>query len=337
MTNPVLVEAWRGGIVESFHTGAVCVAGPGDTVRYSAGDIDRDIYPRSAIKIIQALPLIETGAADAYQFDNKSLALACASHNGEARHTAQASKMLEACGQSFATLECGTQKPMGPNALWDLAESQGSASPLHNNCSGKHAGMIATATHLGEDPTRYTQPDHPVQQRIRDLFSALVDIDLPHAPCGTDGCSVPTWALPLRNMALGMSRLVTGEGAGAAHKPAADRLIAACCSEPEMTSGAGRRCAEIIQASAGRAYVKVGAEGVYCGAIPELGVGIALKIDDGGTRAAEVAVATLISALLPGQKDALAPFRNVTLKNWNKINVGDLKPAPDFAAGIQDA
>lgn len=334
MSNPVLVEAWRGGIVESRHCGAVCVTGPGGENLFETGDIDRNIFPRSAIKVFQALPLVESGAADAYGFDDKSLALACASHNGEARHVEQAGIMLEASTNDVDTLECGVQRPMGADALWALAGSQNNATAIHNNCSGKHAGMIATATHLGEDPTGYVQLDHPVQQRIRNILAAMTDTELTMAPCGVDGCSVPTWALPLRNMALGMSRLVTGEGPGAKHKEAADRLIAACTAEPEMTSGAGRRCGQIMRACNGRAYVKVGAEGVYCGAIPERGIGIALKIDDGSARAAEVAISTVISTFVPDTSDALAAYRTVTLQNWSKIDVGTLEPESSFTFAL---
>ncbi len=336
MTNPVLVEVLRGGIVESQHRGAVCVVGPGTRVMFEAGDVERDVYPRSAIKLFQALPLVESGAADAFGFDNAALALACASHNGERRHVAQAKAMLAASNCDHDNLECGPQKPMGSDALWDLAAGQEMPTALHNNCSGKHAGMIATAVHLGEDPTGYVALEHPVQQRIRTVLSDLTDADLNVAPCGIDGCSVPTWALPLRNMASGISRLITGEGLGARHKPAADRLIAACITEPEMTSGAGRRCGQIIRAAGGDAYVKVGAEGVYCGAIPALGIGIALKIDDGGTRAAEVAVSSVLGAILPTVADALTPYRNVTLKNWRGFDVGELQPSAEFLSMLED-
>lgn len=334
MTNPVLAEVWRGGIVESQHRGAVCIVGPNGTTEFETGDTQRAIFPRSAIKIFQAIPLIESGAAGAYGFDNVALALACASHNGEPRHAQAASDMLAACKSSSETLECGVQKPMGPEALWELAASQAAPTSLHNNCSGKHAGMIATATHLGEDPSGYVKLEHPVQQRIRAVLAEMTDTTLDTVPCGIDGCSVPTWAFPLRNMALGMSRLVTGEGPGAAHKSAADRLIAACTAEPEMTSGAGRRCGAIMQATQGRAYVKVGAEGVYCAAIPERGLGIALKIDDGTTRAAESAISQIVSTLLPHAADALAPLRHATLKNWRDLEVGTIKSSSNFTTSL---
>jgi len=327
MTNPVIAEVWRGGIVESRHRGAICIVGPGGTTLFESGDIDQDVYPRSAIKIFQALPLIESGAADAFGFGQPALALACASHNGEARHTDQAAAMLADCGCDAGTLECGAHDPRDRDVLRQLAIEGRAASAIHNNCSGKHAGMIATAMHLGEDPAHYVDQEHPVQQRIRATMSELTDTLLENAPCAIDGCSVPTWALPLNKTALGLSRLVTGEGPGADHKDAAARLMAACIAEPEMTSGIGRNCAHVMRASRGRAYVKTGAEGVYCGAVPERGIGIALKIDDGHSRASEVTIAAVVSALLPDTADALAPWRNIRLRNWRQFDVGELRPS----------
>ncbi|MGI9405731.1 MAG: asparaginase [Hyphomicrobiaceae bacterium] len=334
MTNPVVAEVWRGGIVESHHRGAISVAGPGGSIMLSLGDVATDVYPRSAIKIFQALPLVESGAADAFGFGDASLALACASHNGEVRHANAAREMLAACGLDHGALECGAHRPMGPDASWELAWSHGEPTALHNNCSGKHAGMAATAVHLGEDPAGYVRPDHPVQQRVRGVLEEMTGAELKSRPCGVDGCSVPTWAFSLAEMALGLSRLATGEGPGAAHADAGARLLAACFAEPEMTSGAGRCCAQIIRASGKRAYVKVGAEGVYCGVVPDLGVGIALKIDDGGKRAAEVAIAAVVSALLPDAADALEPFRNVTLTNWRSIETGVLRPSSEFSSAL---
>ncbi|MEL7544424.1 MAG: asparaginase, partial [Pseudomonadota bacterium] len=324
----------RGGVVESYHRGVLAIAGPDGDILLSVGDVSRGIFPRSAIKIFQAIPLIESGAADAFCFDQRCLALACASHGGETRHAALAAEMLEACSRSVAALECGAHKPMNPRATWELAKAQGEATPLHNNCSGKHAGMIATAVHLGENPTGYVNADHPVQKRIRKVLSTFTEIGLDCVPCGTDGCSVPTWEVPVDALARAMASLASGRGPGTSHADAGKRLLAACIAEPELTSGTGRACAEIMHAVKGAAYVKTGAEGVYCGAVPKAGIGIALKIDDGATRASEVTIAATLAAILPQYREALAPLVSRELTNWRGVKTGTVEPSDGLKSAL---
>jgi L-asparaginase II len=329
MTNPVLVEVLRGGIVESRHRGAVAVVdGDGATV-LALGDVARPVFPRSAVKAIQALPLVESGAADAYGFGQRELALACASHSGEAEHAALAAAMLAKAGLDESALECGAHWPSRLEAALDLAARGEPPSPLHNNCSGKHAGFLCTCRHLGLDHHGYVRADHAAQQAVHEAMEAITGAVHAAESCGTDGCSIPTCAVPLHNLAHGFARMATGTGLGPVRAQAARRLLDACMAEPFLIAGTDRLDTRLMAAAGGRVMVKVGAEGVYCGAVPELGLGIAVKCDDGAARAAEAIVAAVLEKLLAGDalEAAFAAMARPVLRNWNDIEVGALRPA----------
>jgi L-asparaginase II len=332
--NPVLVEALRGDLVESAHRGAVAVLDADGVVVLALGEIDRPIFPRSAIKGLQALPLIESGAADGFGLVAEELALACASHSGEPDHARVAASMLAKAGRGETTLECGAHWPMGDVAQRALAAAGVRPGALHNNCSGKHAGFVCLACGLDEDPAGYVGADHRVQREVRaTLIETTGDPHLPENR-GIDGCSIPTYAVPLRNLALAFARFGTGHGFGPERARAAQRLREAVAQAPFMVAGTGRFDTVLMEAMRERAFVKVGAEGVYCAALPELGYGVALKIEDGAGRAAEVAMAAIIERLmrLDGHQaltvDALA---RPTLRNWNGIEVGAYRPAGALA------
>jgi L-asparaginase II len=327
MSNPVLVEATRGGIVESRHTGAYAVVdGHGQIVR-SAGDIDQPIFPRSAIKAFQCLPVIESGAADAFGFTDEELALACASHNGEPEHIRVAQSMLAKAGNREEDYECGAHWPHQTSALHDMIRSGEHPRPVHNNCSGKHAGMLALARRLGADTHGYATHDHPVQRVIARVIGELCDVDTDGLAWGIDGCSVPTWAVPLRNLALGFARFGSGVACPQARRQAAERIIATVRNYPFMVAGTDRFCTKLMQAVP-RAFVKTGAEGVFCAAIPHAGLGIALKCDDGAHRASEALMAAVLSDLpvwTEGERETLRSFAHIELRNWRKIQVGEIR------------
>jgi L-asparaginase II len=326
VSNPVLVEILRGGIVESRHCGSVSVVdGHGSTV-LSLGDVNRPIFPRSACKLLQALPFIETGAADAYGFGNKELSLVCASHSGEPEHVALSEAMLKRAGQSVATLECGVHWPFDLPVAVKLAQSGAVPNACHNNCSGKHAGFICTSCHAGDDPAGYVTAAHPAQMRVRDAMAEVTGAAHAAEACGTDGCSIPTYAIPLNALAHGFAKAASGQGLSPMRANAAKRLMQACMAEPFYMAGTKRFCTDIIAAAPGRVFAKIGAEGVYCAAIPELGLGIALKIDDGAARAAELTVAAVIAHLTGAVPDIAGPVGAMARKadrNWNKITVGE--------------
>jgi len=344
--NPVLVEVLRGTFVESRHAGALAVIDADGAVVAAIGDIERPVFPRSAVKLLQALPLVESGAADRWQLSDEQLALACASHNGEAAHVQAAEAMLRQAGADTSQLECGAHWPYLDAAQRALAAEGGRPSALHNNCSGKHAGFVclacAQAAAGGLDPRRYAtgyvHPDHPLMREVSAALAQTTGCDLDQAPRGTDGCSIPTYAIPLRSLALAYARVATGIGLRPVRAQAARRLRRAIAAAPFMVAGSGRFDTRVMQRLGERACIKVGAEGVYCAALPERGLGIAIKMDDGNNaRAAEVVMASLLESLLTlDDRDAgfLAGLRAPTLHNWNGTEVGRLRATELLRQGL---
>jgi L-asparaginase II len=327
MTNPILVEVMRGPLVESRHRAAVAVADADGGTVLALGDVAMPIFPRSAIKALQALALVEAGAAERYGFADEELALACASHSGEPAHIAGVERMLAKAGLDRSALRCGAHWPISQAASAALART-GAPSALHNNCSGKHAGFLCLACAMGADHSDYWRPEHPVQRQVHAVLEDFAGAVLAQDVCAIDGCSVPTWAVPLENLAQGFAKFGTGRGLSRKRAAAAARLRKACAENPWFVAGTGRFCTEIMQLLGQRVFVKTGAEGVYCGALPELGLGIALKCDDGAGRAAQAIMAALIARFLPltdAHRAALAPHIAPSLRNWNGIEVGRIR------------
>jgi L-asparaginase II len=314
--NPVIAEVLRGPMVESRHRGAFVVCDELGKVVSSTGDIEANVYPRSAIKAFQALPLLQSGAADRYGLTPEEIALCCSSHDGELEHVRVARSILAKAGNGEADLECGSHWPSGGDAMRALVRDGKSACAIHNNCSGKHAGMLALARHMGVDVKDYVKPDHPVQITIAKTYGTICGIDLAAAPMGIDGCSVPTWALPLSSVASGFAKLNS--------MPEGQRIIAAVRAHPFMVAGSARYDTKIM-GTVPRLFIKIGAEGVFCGCVPHAGLGFALKCDDGAFRGAEVAVAKMLARLnvwTNEERDALSTFASRPMKNWRKLEVG---------------
>jgi L-asparaginase II len=331
MANPILIELTRGPLVESWHRGSAVVSAPSGTLALQLGDIDRPVYPRSAVKALQALPLIESGAADHFGFGAAEIALACGSHAGSDRHTQLAASMLERAGLTPDALGCGAHAPLGTAAANALIARGIAPTQLHNNCSGKHAGMLATAVHLGEPTANYWEPGHPVQARIHRAMVEMSGVPLGLDVMGIDGCSVPNWAMPLRVLARLFARLVTGEGLEPRRREAAARLLKACWEQPELVAGKGRADTVVMRALPGQVFMKTGAEGVYCGAFPELGLGFALKIDDGTKRAAAGAAMALVERFYPAAT-GLMPYGPI--KTWRGVEVGAIRSAESFETAL---
>jgi L-asparaginase II len=330
VSNPVVIEVTRGPVVESRHEGAAAVVKPDGSVVGAWGDIDRAILPRSANKPIQAMALVESGAVERFGLGNEHIALACASHSGEKRHVETVRAWLERVGLSEADLECGTHPPRLQGTVEELARTGKSATPAFNNCSGKHSGFLTTAVQYGEPTQGYIKYDHPVQQRLRAVMTDLCGMDANAFPHGTDGCGIPTLATPLKTLALAMASMAEPSRLSNKHAEAATRIRAAMNAEPFMMAGTGRFCTRINEALPGVAQIKTGAEGVFCGMLPTLGLGVAIKVWDGAARAAEVAMATLLNHLgvLPAeQRDQLLhpPVRNVV-----GLLVGEMRPAKSW-------
>jgi L-asparaginase II len=327
VSGPVLVEVTRGGLVESRHRGSVAVVDVDGRLVLALGDTDQAILPRSAVKALQALPLVASGAADAAAFDDRALALACASHGGEADHVSTVTATLAGFGATVDDLACGTHWPTSAEAARALAAAGDEPTGAHNNCSGKHTGFLALARHLGAPTSGYTEATHRVQTEVRAAIEAVCDHRL--GPPVVDGCSAPTWPLPLRALAHGFARFATGVGLEPDHAVAAERLRATVAANPWFVGGTGRFDTDLMTVAGTRAFVKVGAEGVYAAALPELGLGVALKVDDGAFRGAEVAVATVVQQLLPDLD--LDRFVHPPITSWRGAVVGGLRPGPGLA------
>jgi len=330
MANPVVVEVTRGSRVESAHRGAGAVVDATGKLVFAFGDIERPVFPRSAVKAFQALPLVESGAADRLGLTDAEIALCCASHSGEPEHVAAAAALLAKAGRDESALECGAHWPLGEEAARALARSGASPSALHNNCSGKHAGFVCLACARGVDPKGYVEPDHPVQREVKAALEAMTGVTLGEESRGIDGCSIPTYAIPLSALALGFARLGTGEGLAPERRRAAQRIRAAVAANPTMVAGAGRFDTEAMTIAGARAFTKTGAEGVFCAALPAVGLGVAVKADDGAKRAAETMIASLIDrfgGLSTQERARLSRFVSPRLTNWRGIEVGFVRPS----------
>lgn len=343
-TAPVLAELWRGETIESCHRGALAVVDAAGVRVVMLGDIERPVFPRSAIKAWQALPLVASGTAARLRLDDEALALACASHGGEAAHVRVATDMLACVGLDAGVLECGSHWPSHDRALRELAAQGQRPGPLHNNCSGKHAGFVCLgavqAADAGREPRAwlrgYVWPDHALMREVDAAIGAVCGVDLARAPRATDGCSIPTYALPLQALAWGFARFGTGIGLSPAYADAAQRLRAAVAAAPFMVAGEGRFDTRVMERLGARAFVKVGAEGVYGAALPHRGLGVALKIDDGQTRAAETVMAAVLEGLLrleDEERSFLRGWSEAVQRNWNGIEVGQLRAS----ATLRDA
>jgi len=329
--NPVLVEVLRDPVVESAHRGAACVVDSAGAVVAAWGDIDRPVPPRSAIKPLQALPLIETGAADACGYGAEEIALACASHSATPRQTALVRSMLERVGLDEGALACGGQPPLDREADMALARAGQPWTRLHDNCSGKHAGFLATAVHLGEPVVGYHLADHPVQRRIAAVLDDLCGVRVDALPRGIDGCGIPVWSLPLRALARGLAGLARPAGLALGRAAAARRVAAAVAMHPDLVAGPDRFDTALMSGTGGRILAKGGAEGVQVAWISETGLGIAIKVDDGGGRAAGVAlggVLRTLDLLLPEEADALADLLAPAVRTRTGAVVGALRARP---------
>jgi L-asparaginase II len=330
MSNPVAVEVTRGPVVESRHEGIAAVVKPDGTVVASWGDIDAAILPRSANKPIQAMAFVESGAIERFGLGNEHIALACASHYGETRHVDTVRAWLAKLGLGEDDLECGAHMPRLQASLEDLLRAGKTATAAYNNCSGKHSGFLTTAVQYGEPTRGYIKYDHPVQRRLREVMSDLCGLDANAFPYGTDGCGIPTLATPLKSLARAMASMADPSRLSNKHAEAASRIRAAMNAEPFMMAGTGAFGTRINGALPGVAEVKGGAEGVFCGMLPGLGLGVALKMWDGAGRASEIAMAALLNHLgvLPAdQRDEILhpPVRNVV-----GLLVGEMRPAKSW-------
>ncbi|MFT4716757.1 MAG: L-asparaginase II [Paracoccaceae bacterium] len=316
-----LVEIWRGPILESVHRGHAVICDAKGEIRASWGNPDLVFLPRSSSKMLQALPLIESGAAADLKLSSEYLALSCASHSGAAIHTDRVAKWIAAIGKSDDDFRCGPQEPSDIAARDGLVRTSAQPCQIHNNCSGKHTGFLSVSRHLGAGP-EYIDPSHPVQMAVREAFEEMTGLQSPGF--GIDGCSAPNFATTLQGMARAMAKMAAGETGSKARDMAAEQLVSAMAKHPDLVAGEGRACTELMRATGGKASIKTGAEAVYVAIIPVLGLGVTVKIEDGGTRAAEAVIAALLVQLevLDADHPVAKKYMFGPITNRNEIATG---------------
>lgn len=329
MSEPVeMAQVWRGDFLECRHMGHAVICDASGAVVKAWGDPGLTVLPRSSAKMLQALPLVESGAADAAGLGTEQLALSCASHSGATIHVERVRAWLAAQGLGDDDLRCGGHIPTDKEQEKCIICGTGKPDQVHNNCSGKHAGFLTLAKHLGAGP-EYLELDHPVQKAVLEAFEDMTGETSPGH--GIDGCSAPNFASSLDGMARAMARFARSDDSTARGR-AAIRLRDAMVTHPELVAGEGRACTELMRAMGGRVALKTGAEGFFIAILPDHGLGVALKIVDGHTRGAESAIASILIELgaLDAEHPAARKFRNAPLVNCNGIHAAEVRPGAAF-------
>ncbi len=329
MVHPVpMIEIWRGDFAESSHMGHAVVCDQNGDVVEAWGSPEQIILPRSSCKMLQALPLIESGAADAFGLTPEHLALACASHEGAAIHTDRVQTWLKDLQLSDGDFRCGPQFPRDLDAGKDLIKTDATACQMHNNCSGKHCGFLTLGKHMGSGP-EYVEINHPTQIAIREAFEDMTQMTSPGY--GIDGCSAPNFATSVHGLARAAASMANAKETSVRGR-ASRRLVDAMRTHPDLVAGEGRACTELMRACGGKAAVKTGAEAVFLAILPEAGLGIAVKISDGGTRAAEAAIAGLLvrHGALEADHPTAQKWMHGPIRNRRKLVTGQMKFASGF-------
>lgn len=324
-----MVQLWRGGMLESTHRGHAVICDAAGQIVESWGDPARVIFPRSSCKMLQALPLLESGAAAAAGLSDAHVALSCASHQGAALHVNMARDWLADLGLAEADLRCGSHEPYDRAERDRLIIAHEGPCQLHNNCSGKHSGFLTTVKHLKAGP-EYVELDHPLQRAVKAAFEEVTGEDSPGF--GIDGCSAPNFATSLVGLARAMSAFAAAKEDGSVRDRAMHRLTRSMAAYPDLVAGEGRACTELMRAMGGRVAIKTGAEAVFVAIVPEKKLGIALKIEDGNSRASEAALVALLARI--GVLDAGHPMAQKRLPapqmNCRGLRTGELRLAEWF-------
>ena len=329
MKSQIMCEIWRGSYLESVHTGMAVICDKDGEISHQWGDPNALILPRSSAKMMQAIPLIISGAEKKFSIGEDLLALACASHNAAEIHLSRVLGWLSHLGFSETDLRCGPQPSKDPYVKKQMLEKGQSPCQIHNNCSGKHAGFLSVSRHLNAGP-EYTDPDHPVQLMVMDVFQELTQNKVDGITI--DGCSAPNPAIPLYSLAKAMSWFATAHKRDDQLSKAALKLRNAMVNYPELVAGEQRACTNLMKACEKKAILKTGAEGVFVAILPELEKGVALKIFDGGTRASECAITSLLIQLgvLNANHPTALAYTHAPILNWRKIQTGMMKASNAF-------
>ena len=323
--NPVLVERYRAEVLESFHRGVVCMVNEHNEVIFSVGDIDQLCFPRSALKLFQVMPLLESGAAAQFGFTMEEIAIMCGSHNGEAEHLRVVSSILDKIGVNKSELRCGKQLPTLTEDRSALIKSDKSPEDIHNNCSGKHAGFLAYCVFAGYDIHSYIDPTHPLQKIIKSVTAEMHEIPEEKMVTAMDGCSAPIFSLTVKEQAIGYRNIVNPVKFSKARQESCATIINAMTQYPYMVAGKNRYCTEMMEVCGSRIFGKTGADGVYSLGFLQEKVGCTIKIDDGLMGPQYAVAQEMIQKSGLFTEEALAPLHKYIeceLKNWNKFYTG---------------
>ncbi len=326
---PVLANVWRDGHVESVHRGAWCLVDSSGGVIEQSGPIDHPFFTRSSIKCLQVLPLLETGAAERFGLNQEEVAVSVSSHNAEPCHVETARGILNRLGLGEDDLGCGPQPPGDPAARAALLERGADPGRLHNNCSGKHAGFLALTRHLDADVGDYLAFESPSQVLIRQAVADMTGVAPAALGRGIDGCSAPTFRMPLTALAMAFARFTTPAGLAPERRAACECVLAAVRANPVLLAGRSKRLdTALVQASGGRLFPKIGAEAIYAVGVPGKDCALAVKIDDGGLRGVHAVVVELLrrfGLLEDSAARGLELYRQRTLRNWDGLEVGRIE------------
>ena len=337
MKSEILAEVIRGETIESIHRGHLIILnGNGETL-FKTGNPETVTFFRSAAKALQVIPCLTSGAADHFNFGEKEIALACASHSGEKIHTTLAAEMLEKAGLSEQDLKCGSHQPFHEPTLDDMIRRGEEPTQIHNNCSGKHSAMLAFAKFIGADIATYEHFDNPIQQKILETISLFTETPIDEIKIATDGCCAPNFAVSVKAMARSFVKIVNPPNDfDNKLKTACRKIVEAKTKFPELIGGTERLDTLLMQAGRGKFISKIGAEGVWlCGVLPSetfpRGLGIALKIEDGDDKRARAVISVEILRQL-GIFDAetLQTLSPMPIKNRRGETVGRVQPTLNF-------
>ncbi len=335
MENPILVEVFRGGVLESFHRGSICVVNEEGEIVFQLGNPQQICYPRSAMKFVQAIPLIAMGGVEKFGFTEEEIAIFCGSHNGESRHLEVVRSILHKIGSTEQDLNCGAQYPTHKKDADQLVRTDTKPSAVHNNCSGKHAGMLALCKLLGHSTTDYLAPKHPIQLLILEYVSKFYAYPIEKMVCALDGCSAPVYSIPVYNQALCFMNLVNPVNFGENEQVACKTLMAALGKYPFMVAGSKRYCTDLMELCAPQIIGKTGAEGVFCMGFPEQKLGVCIKIDDGKMLPQYNVAQAMVEASGLFSKEHLITLHHYAteeLKNFNKLYTGEISVKAELFA-----
>lgn len=335
--NPILVEVYREGILESFHRGVVCVVDKDGKVLYSEGDVQQICYPRSALKLIQVLPLLEHGGMEHFGFTLQEIAIMCGSHNGEEEHQQVVNSILQKISLDKEHLFCGVQYPSDRKTANTLIKTDQKPHHIHNNCSGKHAGFLAYAVLRGWDTKDYINPQHPMQQEILQTTAEMYEYPKEKMTIAYDGCSAPIFSVPVYNQAVGYKNLVHPVQFSPQRQKACATIVEAISQYPYMVAGRGRYCTDLMQITAPRIIGKTGAEGIFSMGLTEEKIGVTIKIDDGKMLPQYNVAQRFVEATGIFTTEQLAPLKHYEreeLTNFNKFVTGEIKTREGLFDGL---